>query len=531
MPGIVMEAVSKFYPTSHILANDRASLEVGDLEIHAVVGENGAGKSTLMKVLYGLEQPDSGAIRIGGVEVAIPDPAAAARLGIGMVQQHAEYVPDFTVAENVVLCAEPRRLGFVLSRRKAEAEVAALIEANSFGLDPRARAGSLSEGELQQLEILKLLWRRSSILILDEPTALLADSEVDSLFATLRRLREGGRTILIITHKVGEVRRIADAVTIMRHGRSLARLRVADVPEGELAALMMGDIHLGQATLGPGSAHGTASGAARPAGPGPARAGLALEARKACSGPIFEMRKVSLGRRRTRQPALSELSLEVCAGEILGVCAISGNGLSELEALASGAKRPSSGQVLLSGRPLPRLRRPGVGYVPADRLHRGSSLHSSVAENLAALDRDRLFPRGVADRKAIEAFASEAIEGYGIAAVPEQRLGTLSGGTIQKVVLARELAGSSSFLLFSNPTWGLDLSSAAFVRERIHEAKAAGAAILLVSATLDEVLELADRIGILSRGRLVLEVDNDGKVDRGRLGRAMLGLDTTGGRP
>ena len=215
----------------------------------------------------------------------------------------------------------------------------------------------------------------------------------------------------------------------------------------------------------------------------------------------------------------------------LGVCAISGNGLSDLEALASGAKRPSSGQVLLSGRPLPRLRRPGVGYVPADRLHRGSSLHSSVAENLAALDRDRLFPRGVADRRAIEAFAAEAIEGYGIAAVPEQRLGTLSGGTIQKVVLARELSGSSSFLLFSNPTWGLDLSSAAFVRERIHEAKAAGAAILLVSATLDEVLELADRIGILSRGRLVLEVDNDGKVDRGRLGRAMLGLDTAGGQP
>jgi simple sugar transport system ATP-binding protein len=417
-----------------------------------------------------------------------------------MVQQHAEIVADFTVAENVTLCDEPRRFGFLFDRSGAEARVAALAAENGFRLDPAARASGLSIAERQQLEILKLLYRKAGILILDEPTAVLAESEVDALFATLRRLKAAGKTIIIITHKVREVRAIADSVTVMRQGRTVARLEAVDLGEAELAALMMGE----QESSDPGP---------KPGPRGPATSGRV----------VFEMRDIRLLRRGAHRPVLDGVSLQVRAGEILGVCGLAGNGLSELEDLAAGYRRPGSGRVLLDGRRLPRLRNPSLGYVPADRLWRGSSLDSAVEANLAVLDRSTFFPRGISDPARIRGFALKAIEGYGIAALPEQRLGSLSGGGIQKVILARELAGDADFLLFSNPTWGLDLASTSFVYGRILEARARGAAILLVSANLDEVLALADRIAVMSRGRIALELENGSEVDRGRIGGAMLG--------
>jgi simple sugar transport system ATP-binding protein len=526
-----MEGIRKRYLTSGARANDGATLEVRDREIHALVGENGAGKTTLMKILYGLERPDAGRILLDGKAVSIPNPAAAALCGIGMVSQHAEVVGEFTVAQNVSLCAEPRRFAFLYDRKSAEREVGRLAAENGFGLDPCAPASSLSAAEIQELEILKLLWRRASLLILDEPTSLLADHEVEGLFSGLKRLRAAGKTIILITHKAAEVKRIADAVTVMRAGRTFIRLSAADLAEADLAGLMMGSHDAPDAPDAP---------------PSPVVAGTPFRTAGAAGPVVFEMRDVTLARKRRARPSIDGLSLSVRSGEIVGACGLAGNGLAELEDLAAGIVKPTRGSVLLSGRPLPRRREGGRGYVPTDRLWRGSSLYSSVSENLAALDRRSFFPRGFEDRKAVARFADESIGCYDIAGSPTQRLGTLSGGNIQKVILARELAEpkrarltqaravqageacvedpGSPFLLFCNPVQGLDLASSAFVHGRLVEERDRGSAILLLSSNLDEILELADRIVVLHRGSAVLELRNGPLVDRSAIEDAMLGL-------
>ena len=529
MPGLRMEGIRKHYLTSGVDANAGVVLEVADREIHALVGENGAGKTTLMKILYGLERPDAGRIFLDGRPVSIPDPAAAVALGIGMVPQHAEVVGEFSVAENVCLCAEPRRLGFILDGRRARAEVARLAARHGFGLDPAAPASSLSAAELQELEILKLLWRGARLLILDEPTSLLAEHEVAGLFAGLRRLRDAGKTIILITHKAEEVRLIADSVTVMRAGRTFIRLSAAGLAGADLGSLMMGSTVAGPAVPGPGRGKAAAASAS------PRMAGQ----------PAFELREVSLLRRHSAPPSIDRLSLAVRGGEVLAVCGLAGNGLAELEDLAAGLRKPSRGAVLLGGAPLPRLRGGGQGYVPTDRLWRGASLYSSVSENLVALDRKAFFPHGLDDRGAMDRFAGSSIGCLGIAAGPTQRLGTLSGGNIQKVILARELAVARAardaagpaadagscpedrpppFLLFCNPTQGLDIASAAFVHERVSEERDKGAAILLLSSNLDEVLGLADRVLVMHRGRAVLEAQNDAGLDRAAIADAMLGI-------
>ena len=555
MPALLMEGIRKRYLTSGARANDGATLEVRDREIHALVGENGAGKTTLMKILYGLERPDSGRILLDGKAVAIPNPAAAALCGIGMVSQHAEIVGEFTVAQNVSLCAEPRRFAFFYDRKAAEREAGRLAAENGFGLDPRVPASSLSAAEIQELEILKLLWRRASLLILDEPTSLLAEHEVEGLFSSLKRLRAAGKTIILITHKAAEVKRIADAVTVMRAGRTFIRLSAADLAEADLAGLMMGAHDAVGEAGGRPATEGTASGS-------PAALGTGVRKDSAVAGPaVFEMRRVTVARQRRARPSIDDLSLAVRSGEIVGVCGLAGNGLAELEDLAAGIGKPTRGSVLLSGKPLPRRREGGRGYVPTDRLWRGSSLYSSVGENLAALDRRSFFPRGFEDRKAVARFVEESIGCYGIAGSPTQRLGTLSGGNIQKVILARELAEpkrarlsrvraaagragflhASSvrasgtrdacvedqgppFLLFCNPVQGLDMASSAFVHGRLVEERDRGSAILLLSSNLDEVLELSDRIIVMHRGAAVLEVRNGPLVDRSAIEDAMLGL-------
>jgi len=545
MPALLMEGICKRYLTSGARANDGATLEVRDREIHALVGENGAGKTTLMKILYGLERPDAGRILLDGRTVAIPNPAAAALCGIGMVSQHAEVVGEFTVAQNVSLCAEPRRFAFFYDRKAAEREVGRLAAENGFSLDPAAPASALSAAEIQELEILKLLWRRASLLILDEPTSLLADHEVEGLFAGLKRLRAAGKTIILITHKAAEVKRIADAVTVMRAGRTFIRLSAADLAEADLAGLMMGS-H---------DAMGEADGGGAPVAAISMADGAHVRQAAAAGPAVFEMKGVTVARKRRARPSIDDLSLTVRSGEIVGVCGLAGNGLAEVEDLAAGIVKPSRGSVLLSGRPMPRRREGGRGYVPTDRLWRGSSLYSSVSENLAALDRHSFFPRGFEDRKAVAHFAIESIGCYSIAGSPTQRLGTLSGGNIQKVILARELAEpkrvrmakarrdhvvakpardacavdqSPPFLLFCNPVQGLDMASSSFVHSRLVEERDRGSAILLLSSNLDEILELADRIIVMHRGSAVLEVRNGPLVERSAIDDAMLGMTSTG---
>jgi len=525
-----MEGIRKQYPSSGVLANDGASLLVNEGEIHALVGENGAGKTTLMRILYGLEKPDAGRIVVGGRLVEGGRPARSspgALLSLGMVQQHFTTVSDFSAAENVVLGAEPRRFGFVFDRARAEKDVESLALENGFSLDPAAPASSLSIGQRQEVEILKLLYRKADVLILDEPTAVLAEQEIEGLFATLRRLRAKGKTIIVITHKVREVMSLADSVTVMRRGRTVARLRVASITEEELSRLMMGGTSIPRIEVGPAESVRLA----RPAGAGNAgeKPGeKAAGGRPQPGNPVFEMRSVSVHSRRRGfggpwRP-MDSISLSVRPGEILGVTGVVGNGLGTLEDLVSGFARQSSGEILIDGKPRPLLRHKGISYVPADRAKRGVSLASSVEYNLAALDRARYFPHGIVDRGLMRRDALAAIAEYGIAAGPESEAAFLSGGNMQKLVIAREFAGEPAFLFFSNPTWGLDIGSADFVHGKMLEARSRGAAILLISANLDEILSLSDRVSVMCRGRIVCSLGNNGELDRVRLGEYMLGL-------
>jgi len=506
-----MEGIRKYYPSSGVLANDSSRLVVEAGEIHALVGENGAGKSTLMRILYGLESPDSGTISLGGRGVRIRGPAQAGRLGIGMVQQHFTLVPDFSVAENIVLGREPRKACLFFDKKRAEEAASAILEEHGFRLSPSASVATLSIAERQELEIAKLLYREAEILILDEPTALLAEGEAEGLFASLRRLRNAGKTVILITHRVREVKEVSDAVTVMRRGRSVAAFATEDADEATIAELMMGPRR-----CAPAAAPTDAPAAA--VNPGAASAGAA-------GAEVFSMRSVSLvSRRRGGRPLVDSLCLSVRSGEILGVCGMVGSGLGDLEDLVSGFARPSRGAILLEGTRYGRRRRRRLGYVPADRMGRGSCLEASVLDNLVALDRGRFFPGGLADLAGSRAFAEESMSRYAVAARAEDKVGYLSGGNVQKIVLARELAGGAPFLVFSNPTHGLDIASSEFVLRSIADARSRGAAVLLLSADLDEILALSDRVAVMYRGRIVAEIGRGPGLDRRALGRAMLGL-------
>ncbi len=508
MDALAMEGISKYYPEGRTLANDEAWLRVGSGQIHALVGENGAGKSTLMKVLYGLEKPDAGRILLDGREVRIASPLDAARLGIGMVHQHFMIVDDFTVAENVVLGTEPRTGGIFYDARQAERSVLDTMKRHGFALDP---ASSLTVGERQQLEIIKLLHRNARFLVLDEPTAVLTEQEVRALFATLQGLRASVHTIIVITHKVKEVKEISDSVTVMRSGRTVDNFKTADIDEYTLSCLIMGSASCPDFTRTPSPAFR--------------------------AEPVLVMEKVCLPSKSGDVMALDNVSLQVCPGEVLGICAVSGNGIGELEDALGGFRKPNSGGILMNGAPLPQRRLSarsgrGVGYVPADRIKRGASMGLSVAENFIALDRSAFFPHGFLDREASIESTRKAIGRFSIKGSAVQLAGELSGGNIQKVILARELSSPlPPLLVFSEPTWGLDIASTEFVYEKIMEARDGGSGILLLSSSLDEILELSDRISVMYRGRLVCSLKNDGSLTRERLGEYMLGLadDTAGG--
>lgn len=511
MDALAMEGITKFYPQGGTLANDAAWLRVGSGEIHALVGENGAGKSTLMKVLYGLEKPDTGKIFLDGREVSVANPLDAARLGIGMVHQHFMIVDDFTVAENVVLGMEPRIGGVFYDAGQAESSVLATIKRHGFALDPSRLASSLTVGERQQLEIIKLLYRNARFLILDEPTAVLTEQEIRALFATLRNLRASGHTIVVITHKVKEVKEISDSVTVMRSGKTVDSFKTADIDEFALSCLIMGGSSCPDFTRTPSPA---------------------FQAK-----PVLEISEVCLPSKARDIKSLDNISLRVCPGEVLGICAVSGNGIGELEDVLGGFRKPSSGKMLLSGSPLPALRLPassgrGLGYVPADRIRRGAAVGLSVTENHIALDRSAFFPHGFFDEEASRKSTQDSIGCFSIKGTAGQLLNELSGGNIQKVILARELSSPlPPLLVFSEPTWGLDIASTEFVYEKIMEARDKGSGILLLSSNLDEIFELSDRISVMYRGKIVCNLQNDGSLTRERLGEYMLGLadDSAGG--
>jgi ABC-type uncharacterized transport system ATPase subunit len=498
MPYLEMTGITKRY--NGLLANDAIDLTVQKQEIHAVVGENGAGKSTLMKILYGLERPDAGAISLGGVRAAIHSPLDAKRLGIGMVHQHFKLIPEFTVAENVALGAEPIRHGLFIDREAAHARIAEVIASHGFAVDPGARVAELTVGQMQQVEIVKMLYRKAELLILDEPTSVLTEQEIRKLFDTLRSLRRDGKTCIIITHKLHEVKEISDRVTVMRKGRVVAVRGTAD-DKAELARLMVGKSVLFR---------------------------LEREKRE-CGGPVLQLFEVSLRQRGRGRPLLDAISLTVRSCEIVGVAGVSGNGLGELEDVVSGLRRISSGRILhngedISGLSTAALRENGLAYVPADRLRRGASLASTVAENMIVSQRHGFLRAGFLAAARIQRFAERLMESFSIDGTPQDRVGALSGGNIQKVILARELASGSNLLIVSEPTWGLDVASSQFVCEKILAMRAAGAAVLLISSNLDEIRGIADTIAVMYRGRIVAILPNTPDLSKERIGEYMLGL-------
>ncbi|MBA3414071.1 MAG: ABC transporter ATP-binding protein, partial [Chloroflexia bacterium] len=429
-----LTGIWKTYPGG-VVANRDVELRVEAATVHAVVGENGAGKSTLMKILYGVEQPDAGEIRIGGVPRRITSSRRAIQLGVGMVFQHFSLVPSLSVAENVVLGQEPRT-GFRLDLARARAMVAELASRFGLPVDPAATVGGLAVGQQQRVEILKALYRDARVLVLDEPTAVLTPQEVDDLFTAVRSLVTQGRTVILIAHKLPEVMAIADAITVMRAGAVVASLPAAEASEAALARLMVGRDVL-----------------------------LQVERVARASGPVVCAVRNLGADSDAAVPVLHGVDLEVRAGEILGIAAVEGNGQAELLDVLVGLRLPTGGTVTLDGVDVTgwdvrRLRRAGVAGIPEDRLARGLAPTASIAENLVAerVDRPPLARRGVLDSRAMRRVARELVSAYGVRTGDVRApAATLSGGNMQKVVIARELSSSPRLLVAAQPTRGIDI--------------------------------------------------------------------------
>ncbi len=473
MYAIEMKGITKRF--GPVIANNKVDFKLEQGEAHALLGENGAGKTTLMRILYGLYNADAGQIMVNGQPSRIDSPKDAIRLGIGMVTQHFTLVPTLTVAENTVLGYLP---GFRLDPKRIQAE--ARSAADRFGIEvkPDALVRHLSVGERQRVEILKSLYRNAKVLILDEPTAVLVPQEVDVLFETLARLRQAGMSIIFISHKLYEVMTICDRITVLRDGHVVGTVKKTGTTQTELATMMVGRETFGVTRQGE-----------RPQGP-----------------PVLRLEKLSAKDPKGRL-ALKDVSLSVNAGEILGIAGVSGNGQAELSQVLAGTLKSTGGQVLVASEDL-TCRDPGcftsagVGRIPEDR-HEGVVGELTVAENLALEHLDEFVDRGLLDSKKILHNAEKLISEYQIKASPTDRARTLSGGNLQKVILARVLSRNPQVVIASQPTRGLDVGATEYVRSQLLEQRDRGAAILLVSEDLDEVVALSDRIAVIYEGRIV----------------------------
>ena len=486
-----------------VLANDDVSLEIRRGEVFALVGENGAGKTTLMNILYGIHEPTNGSLAINGEAVTHFSPKNAIDRGVGMVHQHFMLVPSFTVAQNIVMSKEPRKLGIFFDNRRAEAEVRKLSERYGLTVDPSAAVGELGVGMQQRVEILKTLYRGADILILDEPTAVLTPQETDELFAVIRRIvHEHGMTVIVITHKLYEVMAISDRVGVMRKGKLVGVEDTCNVNEKLLSSMMVGRPVLYDRLEKTGK-------------PGEVR---------------IEVEHLSVCDNRG-MTAVKDLSLAVRAGEILGIAAIEGNGQSELLEAITGMRPTERGSVTVCGRDVTgkspgEIRAVGLAHIPEDRLATGVSREASVADNLLAGKQRQPEFNGFAFRQrtsTIERYAREVYQKFDMrGAGVDTAVGSMSGGNMQKVVVARELSFETPVLVIAQPTRGVDVGAIEFIHTKIIEKRNAGCAILLSSADLDEVFRLSDRIITLYEGRITGEFAAD-SVSKEEIGYYMTG--------
>ncbi|HEY8176152.1 MAG TPA: ABC transporter ATP-binding protein [Gemmatimonadaceae bacterium] len=504
-----------------VRANRGASLDVATGEIHAIVGENGAGKSTLMRILSGMFRPDSGRIEVNDRDVTGWRTADAIASGVGMVHQHFMLVPTLTVTENVTLGAEITRRG-QLDLAKARQDVQALVDRTGLVVPVEHRVAELTVGEAQRVEILKTLYRGARILILDEPTAVLSPPEVNELWRVLRRLRDEGATVVLITHKLDEVMAISDTITVMRQGETVGRLKTSDTSPSEIAKMMVGrDVVLAGSGRVPGEAGRVEAGSET------SRAG-ALPASR-FSLPALEVRDLRVASSR-RANVVDGVSFAVAGGEILGIAGVEGNGQTELIEAIAGLRAATSGNILLAERDITRasVRERGdlgLSHIPEDRHERGLVLEYSVADNLILGQQHHFTKRGALDTERIGSHARELIGTYDVRPTdPALPARALSGGNQQKIVIAREMGGAREFrvLLAAQPTRGVDVGAIEFIHSQLRQARAEGKAILLVSADLTEVLALSDRIAVMYGGKIVAIVDGMSATAE-RLGPYMTG--------
>ena len=501
-PALEMRGITKRYPG--VLANDNINLDVRPGEIHALLGENGAGKTTLMNILYGLARPDEGTILLDGEEVRIAGPSDAIARGISMVHQHFMLVPVLTVAENILLGDEAMANPIFLDRDEANEKIRALGQRFGFDIDPSEKIGRLSVGWQQRVEILKAIYREARILVLDEPTAVLTPQETKEIFAVLRRLAAEGHSIIFISHKLYEVLEIADRITVIRRGRVVGERIPGETDEDDLAQLLVGrDVQL---IVDRGESH-------------PGDVALVVD-------------HLSVKNDRGNE-VVRDVSFEVRRGEIFGIAGVAGNGQDELVEAIVGLRKASGGRIELDGRDAttmgPReMHALGLSFVPADRHRFGLVLSYSLTDNLVLTDYYAPpYARGIVrDDAASHARAVEAIEQFDVRTPSaDVTAGTLSGGNQQKVVVAREFDRDLRLLVLDQPTRGLDVGSIEFIHRQTIKKRDAGTAIVLVSAELDEVTELSDRIAVMYRGQIV--AIRDGRTaDRDEIGLLM----ATGGR-
>lgn len=495
---IEMLGVTKAFGT--FKANDDIQLKVKKGEIHALLGENGAGKSTLMNILSGLLQPTSGTLRVNGKEVAISSPTVADRLGIGMVHQHFMLVKDFTVTENIILGSETSRLG-VLNRKQAKKTIKELSDRYHLYVDPTAKVEDISVGMEQRVEILKTLYRGADILIFDEPTAVLTPQEIEELMQIMKGLVKEGKSIILITHKLDEIKQVADRCTVIRKGKSIGTVEVATTSKQEMADMMVGRSVLFKTVK-------------KPASP---------------AAPILEISNLTVKESRGLE-AVRDLSMQVRAGEIVGIAGIDGNGQSELIQAIAGLRKVETGTVALSGKditnlPPRKITESGLGHIPEDRQRHGLILPMTLSENISLQSyyKEPFSHRHFLDEKEIDDYAVRLIQEFDVRTQSERSsAGSLSGGNQQKAIIARELDRNPAFLIAAQPTRGLDVGAIEFIHKRLIEHRDKGNAVLLMSFELDEILNVSDRILVMYEGRIVAEV-KQAETSEQELGLLMTG--------
>ena len=501
-PAVELKGITKTFPG--VVANDDVNLAVLPGEIHAVVGENGAGKSTLMKIFYGMLRPDGGTISVDGRDVHFRSPKDAIAAGIGMVHQHFMLATNFTVLENVVLGSEPARAG-ALDFGQARARIRELSESHGVPLDPDRLTEDLAVGERQRVEIVKVLYRGARILILDEPTAVLVPQEVVELFGQLRKLKAQGVTIIFISHKLDEVLEIADSITVVRAGHTVATVKPADVTARQLAELMVGSEL-----------------------PTP-------ETRESTVTEDVVLSVRDLGVRIGERWALEGATFDIRRGEVVGIAGVEGNGQRELIEALMGLRKPDTGAITLAGAdvtalPTRQRREDGIGYISEDRQGRGLLLASPLWENtmlghqtVAPFSRGPWVSKTGARRR-----TEEVIREYNVMTPgPDTSALALSGGNQQKLIVGREMTAGPKVLIAGQPTRGIDVGAQAAVWEQIREARAAGLALLLISADLEELIGLSDTLYVILRGRLVARLD-PATVTPDELGSYMTGAKEAG---